>query len=79
MVEAARNDDRRFEEIFSAGRNNKGNFTIELLPAEAPLAVNNFVCLARAGFYDNTPIHRIVAGSSSRGAIRPAPAAAARV
>jgi len=41
---------------------NKGDFTIELLPAEAPLAVNNFVCLARAGFYDNTPIHRIVAG-----------------
>jgi peptidylprolyl isomerase len=41
---------------------NKGNFTIELLPAEAPLAVNNFVCLARAGYYDNTPVHRIVAG-----------------
>lgn len=41
---------------------NKGDFTIELLPAEAPLTVNNFVCLARAGFYDNTPIHRIVAG-----------------
>lgn len=41
---------------------NKGDFTIELLPGEAPLAVNNFVCLARAGFYDNTPIHRIVAG-----------------
>ena len=41
---------------------NKGNFTIELLPAEAPLAANNFVCLARAGFYDNTPVHRIVAG-----------------
>jgi len=41
---------------------NKGAFTIELLPGEAPLAVNNFVCLARAGFYDNTPIHRIVAG-----------------
>ncbi len=41
---------------------NKGSFTIELLPSEAPLAVNNFVCLARAGFYDNTPIHRILAG-----------------
>lgn len=41
---------------------NKGDFTIELLPAEAPVTVNNFVCLARAGFYDNTPVHRIVAG-----------------
>ncbi len=41
---------------------NKGDFTIQLLPSEAPLAVNNFVCLAKAGFFDNTPIHRIVAG-----------------
>lgn len=41
---------------------NQGDFTIDLLPAEAPMTVNNFVCLARAGFYDNTPIHRIVAG-----------------
>jgi cyclophilin family peptidyl-prolyl cis-trans isomerase len=41
---------------------NKGSFTIELLPAEAPVTVNNFVCLARAGYYDNTPVHRIVAG-----------------
>jgi cyclophilin family peptidyl-prolyl cis-trans isomerase len=41
---------------------NKGDFTIELLPAEAPVTVNNFVCLARAGFYDNTPVHRIVSG-----------------
>jgi len=41
---------------------NHGSFTIELLPSEAPLAANNFVCLARAGFYDNTPVHRIVSG-----------------
>ncbi len=41
---------------------NKGDFTIQLLPSEAPLAVNNFVCLAKAGFFDNTPVHRIVAG-----------------
>lgn len=41
---------------------NKGDFTIELLPAEAPMTVNNFVCLARAGYYDETPVHRIVAG-----------------
>ena len=41
---------------------NHGSFTIELLPSEAPLAANNFVCLARAGYYDNTPVHRIVSG-----------------
>jgi len=38
-----------------------GAMTIELLPAIAPITVNNFVCLARAGYYDGTPIHRIVA------------------
>jgi len=41
---------------------NKGTIEIELLPAEAPLAVNNFVCLAADGYYDGTPFHRIVAG-----------------
>lgn len=41
---------------------NKGSFTVEFFPKEAPNTVNNFVCLAEAGFYDNTPFHRIVAG-----------------
>ncbi len=39
-----------------------GTITVELLPAIAPLSVNNFVCLARAGYYDGTPSHRIIAG-----------------
>ncbi len=41
---------------------NKGSFTIELLPGEAPKTVNNFVCLARAGYFDGTPFHRILDG-----------------
>lgn len=41
---------------------NKGAFEVELFPKDAPLAVNNFVCLAKAGYYDNTPFHRIVQG-----------------
>jgi cyclophilin family peptidyl-prolyl cis-trans isomerase len=40
----------------------EGTFKIELLPKEAPKTVNNFVCLARAGYFDNTPFHRILAG-----------------
>jgi len=44
-----------------------GAFTIELLPGEAPNTVNNFVCLARAGYYDNTPFHRIIAGFMFQG------------
>ena len=37
-----------------------GTFTIELLPAEAPLTVRNFVRLSRAGFYDDGVWHRVV-------------------
>jgi peptidylprolyl isomerase len=41
---------------------NKGTFAIELFDEEAPMAVNSFVCLARAGFFDGVVFHRIVAG-----------------
>ncbi len=41
---------------------NQGDITIELLPAEAPQTVNNFVFLARDGFYDGTIFHRVVPG-----------------
>lgn len=39
-----------------------GSYEITLFASEAPNTVNNFVCLAKAGFYDNTPYHRIVSG-----------------
>jgi cyclophilin family peptidyl-prolyl cis-trans isomerase len=39
-----------------------GKIEIELYPQDAPVAVNNFVSLAREGFYDGTPFHRIVKG-----------------
>ena len=41
---------------------NKGSFDITFLPGEAPKTVNNFVCLAKSGFYDNTTFHRVVSG-----------------
>ena len=41
---------------------NKGSFSIEFYPDDAPKTVNNFVFLARAGYYDNTPVHRIIDG-----------------
>jgi cyclophilin family peptidyl-prolyl cis-trans isomerase len=40
----------------------KGDLEVELYASEAPTAVNNFVYLARAGYYDRTPFHRIVPG-----------------
>jgi cyclophilin family peptidyl-prolyl cis-trans isomerase len=41
---------------------NKGAIEVELFPEDAPVTVNNFVCLAEDGYYDNTPFHRIVKG-----------------
>jgi cyclophilin family peptidyl-prolyl cis-trans isomerase/HEAT repeat protein len=38
----------------------KGSFTIELLPDEAPLTVDNFVELARRGYYRGIVFHRVV-------------------
>ncbi len=39
---------------------NKGEFTIELDPASAPVAANNFVFLARNQYFDDTVCHRII-------------------
>ena len=39
-----------------------GTVDMELLANDAPNAVNNFVSLAREGFFDGTPFHRIVKG-----------------
>ncbi len=38
----------------------KGKFSIELLPQDAPLTVDSFVRLARRGFFDHTDFHRVV-------------------
>jgi peptidylprolyl isomerase len=41
---------------------NKGAVEVEFFPEDAPQTVNNFVCLAEDGYFDNTPFHRIVKG-----------------
>ena len=38
----------------------QGDMTLELFPAEAPRAVNNFVFLARDGYYQGNCFHRII-------------------
>ncbi|HEX7313520.1 MAG TPA: peptidylprolyl isomerase [Pyrinomonadaceae bacterium] len=38
----------------------KGSFTMELLPDEAPLTVDNFVGLARRNYFNNVLFHRVV-------------------
>ncbi|MHB8508688.1 MAG: peptidylprolyl isomerase [Candidatus Dormibacteria bacterium] len=39
---------------------NKGEFSMDLMPKMAPRSVNNFVALARQGFYDGLTFHRYV-------------------
>jgi len=38
----------------------KGNLVLELFASDVPVTVNNFVFLAREGFYDGTTFHRVV-------------------
>lgn len=40
----------------------KGDIVIELFPDKAPIAVNNFVFLARNGWYDGITFHRVLPG-----------------
>ena len=44
-----------------------GSITVELLAGEAPNTVNNFVFLARQGFYDNVIFHRTLEGFMIQG------------
>ncbi len=44
-----------------------GTMTAELFAAEAPRTVNNFVFLAREGFYDDVIFHRVISGFMIQG------------
>jgi len=44
-----------------------GEFEAELYAAQAPKTVNNFVFLARDGFYDGTTFHRVIPGFMAQG------------
>jgi cyclophilin family peptidyl-prolyl cis-trans isomerase len=48
-------------------RTQRGDFTVELFAADAPLTVENFVNLARSGFYDGTTFHRVIPGFMAQG------------
>jgi peptidyl-prolyl cis-trans isomerase B (cyclophilin B) len=41
-------------------KTSKGEFDIRLYAAEAPITVNNFVFLARDGYYDGITFHRVI-------------------
>jgi cyclophilin family peptidyl-prolyl cis-trans isomerase len=45
----------------------RGEIVCELHGAQAPLTVENFINLARAGFYDGTTFHRVIGGFMAQG------------
>ena len=45
----------------------KGDIVIELFADKVPNTVNNFVFLAREGFYDDTTFHRVIDGFMAQG------------
>jgi cyclophilin family peptidyl-prolyl cis-trans isomerase len=45
----------------------QGEFRAQLFADKAPQTVNNFIFLARKGFYDNTTFHRVIPGFMAQG------------
>lgn len=45
----------------------RGEIVCELFAADAPRTVNNFVFLAREGFYDGTTFHRVISNFMIQG------------
>jgi cyclophilin family peptidyl-prolyl cis-trans isomerase len=55
---------KTYQAIFKTER---GDFTVDLFADKAPITVNNFVYLARDGFYDGTTFHRVIKGFMVQG------------
>ena len=45
----------------------RGEFVVELYGDKVPMTVENFVNLARSGFYDGTTFHRVIPGFMAQG------------
>lgn len=48
-------------------RTEKGEIVVDLFASDAPMTVENFINLARAGFYDGTTFHRVIPGFMAQG------------
>ena len=56
--------DARYTATFKTA---KGDVVVELFAKQVPNTVNNFVFLAREGFYDGTTFHRVIADFMAQG------------
>jgi peptidylprolyl isomerase/peptidyl-prolyl cis-trans isomerase B (cyclophilin B) len=55
---------KSYEAVF---KTEVGDFRVRLFPEQAPATVNNFVFLARQGYFDNTTFHRVLPGFMAQG------------
>jgi peptidyl-prolyl cis-trans isomerase B (cyclophilin B) len=55
---------KRYAAVF---KTDLGTFEAELFAAQVPKTVNNFVFLAREGFYNGTTFHRVIRGFMAQG------------
>ena len=49
------------KKYFALFKTDKGDIKVELFAKQVPNTVNNFVFLAREGYYDDTIFHRVIA------------------
>ena len=54
-------------QYFATIETEKGDIRIQFYPDKAPKTVNNFVFLAREGFYDGVTFHRVIPGFVAQG------------
>lgn len=55
---------KKYQAVF---KTDNGDMTVELFADKTPVTVNNFVFLARNGFYDGTIFHRVIADFMAQG------------
>ena len=48
-------------------KTSKGDITIELAPAQAPVTVKNFLAYVKSGYYNGTIFHRVIANFMIQG------------
>jgi len=55
------------KDYFATFHTAQGPIRVRLFAQEAPITVNNFVFLARDGFYDGTTFHRVIGNFMAQG------------
>lgn len=55
------------KDYFAVFHTARGPIRVKLFAQEAPITVNNFVFLARDGFYDGTTFHRVIGNFMAQG------------